>query len=191
MELASPETKKPGLRELLLFLKDNDLRAILNALHSREVHPVIQFFKYAVCGVAALLIHTTIFFILAVYFLPALETNVGDNAVRARHALIDSGIAFIFSNAAAYWLNQRWVFNPGRHSRVKEFLLFTLVNGPGAICGFLVQDWLIKGLGWPAWAAFAGFVLPNVMVNFFCRNLFIFKKSGQPASPVSPGGGGE
>jgi putative flippase GtrA len=164
------------MRALIRFLLTNDLRTILAALHSRDVHPVIQFFKYAVCGVAALAVHTTIFFLLAKWVLPALKSNVSDDSVRADHALINVSIAFLFSNATAYWLNVRWVFTSGRHSRVKEFLFFTLVNGPGAISGVAVQDWLIRSLSWPAWAAFAGFVLPNVLVNFACRKLFIFQR---------------
>ena len=164
------------MRELLRFLRDNDLRTILAALHSRDVHPVIQFFKYGVCGVAALAVHTTVFFLLARYFLPALQSNVSDDAVRANHALVNSGIAFLFSNTTAYLLNVLWVFTPGRHTKLVEFLLFTLVNAPGAISGLAVQDWLIRSQGWPAWAAFAGFVLPNVLINFACRKLFIFRK---------------
>ena len=167
---------KAKLRELLRFLRENDLRTILAALSSRDVHPVLQFFKYAVCGVAALLVQATVFFALARWVLPALESNVSDQAVRADHALINTSIAFVFSNLTAYLLNVRWVFTAGRHSRVVEFLLFTLVNAPGAISGAAVQDWLIRSQGWPAWAAFAGFVLPNVLINFACRKLFIFQK---------------
>lgn len=165
-----------AMRELIRFLRENDLRAILAALHSRNVHPVIQFFKYCVCGVGALVVHTSVFFILATQVLPALETNVTDDSVRANHALINSGIAFLFSNTAVYFLNVAWVFTAGRHSKFKEFLLFTVVNAPGAISGAVVQDWLIRSNGWPAWAAFAGFLLPNVLVNFACRKFFIFKK---------------
>ena len=164
------------MRELIRFLRDNDLRTILAALHSRDVHPVIQFFKYAVCGVAALVVHTAIFFLLASFVLPSLETNVSDDGIRANHALINTGIAFIFSNATVYWLNHRWVFTPGRHAKLNEFLYFTLVNAPGAVSGVAVQDWLIRTHGWPAWAAFAGFVLPNVLVNFTCRKFFIFHR---------------
>jgi putative flippase GtrA len=163
------------MRELIRFLRDNDLRTILAALHSRDVHPVIQFFKYGVCGVAALIVYTSIFFFLARFVLPSLEANVADDTTRANHALINTGIAFIFSNATAYWLNYRWVFTPGRHSKINEFLSFTLVNGPGAISGVAVQDWLIRSVGLPAWAAFAGFILPN-LINFACRKFFIFHK---------------
>ena len=162
--------------ELIRFLRDNDLRTILAVLHSRDVHPVIQFFKYGVCGAAGLIVYTSIFFFLARFVLPSLEANVADDTTRANHALINSGIAFIFSNATNYWLNYRWVFTPGRHSKVNEFLFFTLVNGPGVVSGASVQDWLIRSVGLPTWAAFAGFILPNVLINFACRKFFIFHK---------------
>jgi putative flippase GtrA len=176
MELDPPLPKISLFRQLIHFLRRNDLRTILETLHGRDVHPAIQFFKYAVCGVCALAVHTTIFFILANHFLPALETNIADPQARANHALINSGIALLFSNTVAYWLNHKWVFTPGRHSLWKEFLLFTAVNAPGVLSGAGVQDWLIRKLAWPAWAAFAGFVMPNLMINFTLRKLFIFKK---------------
>lgn len=164
------------MRELIRFLLENDLRTILAALHSRDVHPAIQFLKYALCGVAATIVYTSIFFLLASYALPALETNVSDRGIRANHALVNTAIAFLFSNGTAHWLNSRWVFTRGRHAKHHEFLLFTLVNAPGAVGGALVQDWLIRNAGWPAWGAFAGFVLPNVLINYACRKLFIFQR---------------
>jgi putative flippase GtrA len=164
------------MKELLRFLRHNNLRTIIAALNSRDVHPVIQFFKYGICGVAALIVQATIFFALSRWGLPALESNAPDQSVRANNALINTGLAFLFSNTTAYVLNTRWVFTSGRHSRMSEFLFFTLVNAPGAIGGAAVQDWLIREAGWPAWAAFAGFVLPNVLINFACRKLFIFQR---------------
>jgi putative flippase GtrA len=164
------------IRELICFLCDSDLRTILAALHRRDVHPIIQFFKYCVCGVAGLIVYTSIFFFLARFVMPSLEANVADDTTRANHALINTGIAFIFSNATAYWLNYRWVFTPGRHSKINEFLSFTLLNGPGVVSGAAVQDWLIRSVGLPAWAALVGFLVPNVLINFACRRFFIFHK---------------
>jgi putative flippase GtrA len=164
------------MRELIRFLRQNDLRTILAALHSRDVHPAIQFLKYGISGVAALAVQTTIFFLLAWFVIPSLKTNVADDSIRADHALINTGIAFVFSNFTVYLLNHHWVFTPGRHSRTYEFLYFTLVNAPGAVLGAGVQDWLIRAAGWPAWAAFAGFVLPNVLINFAFRKFLIFHR---------------
>lgn len=164
------------MRELIQFIRSNDLKTILAALHSREVHPVIQFFKYCVCGVAGLAVQTFLFFQLSSHVLPALQSNMPSDTVRANNALINSGIALIFSNTLVYLLNVRWVFASGRHSPVREYLYFTAVNAPGVLSGILVQDWLIRALGWPSWAAFCGFVVPNVLINFAFRKLFIFKK---------------
>jgi len=164
------------MRKLIRFLRENDLGTILNTLHNRDVHPFIQFFKYGICGLASFIVQTSIFFALSLYFLPALEWNAPDQSERANHALINTAIAFIFSNFTAYFLNERWVFTPGRHSKMNEFVFFTLINAPGAICGAVVQDWLIRTHAWPAWAALAGFVVPNVLINFACRKFFIFRK---------------
>lgn len=167
---------KAQLCELLRFLRENDLRTIFAALSSRDVHPVLQFFKYAVCGVAALTVHTAVFFLSSWKLIPGLQSNCPDDWQRALASLGNNGIALIFSNFTAYWLNTKWVFTRGRHSIAREFLFFTLVNLPGAVGGGLVQYWITHHLGWPTWAAFAGFVLPNVLINFACRKLFIFQR---------------
>lgn len=164
------------MRQLLRFLRDNDLRTILAALHSREVHPLIQFLKYGLCGVAATMVHALIFFVSAKYFIPGLESNCPDQWERAKASVGNNAVALIFSNATAYALNVKWVFIPGRHSMVREFLYFTLVNLPGAVCGGLVSYWVTAQFDWPTWAAFGMFVLLNVMINFTCRKQFIFKR---------------
>lgn len=164
------------MRELLRFLRENNLRTILAALSSREVHPFLQFFKYAVCGVCTTLVHGIVFFLSARFLVPGLESNCPDAWERAKASLANNGIALLFSNLTAYWLNTKWVFTPGRHSVVREFLFFTLVNMPGAISGGLVSYFLTAKMGWPAGAALAGFVLPNVLINFACRKLFIFQR---------------
>lgn len=164
------------VKELLRFLRENDLRTILAALHSRDVHPVIQFFKYAVCGVVATITHALVFFLSAKYLIPGLESNCPDQWERAKASLGNNGVALIFSNTVAYVLDRIWVFTPGRHSALFEFLLFTLVNMPGVVSGGMVSYFVIAKLGWPPWAALIGFVLPNVMINFICRKLFIFHK---------------
>ena len=163
------------LRALLRFLRDNDLRTILTAFSRRDVHAFIQFIKYGLCGVCATVVHVTVFTLSAEYLIPGNESNCPDQWERAKASVPNNGIALIFSNLMAYWLNTKWVFTPGRHSKVKEFLMFTLVNLPGAVCGGLVSYFIFRQ-GWPGWVGLAGFVLPSVMVNFACRKLFIFKK---------------
>ncbi len=161
--------------ELFRYIRQNDIRTLIRALSSREVHPALQFLKYGLCGAAALVVHLSVAFASARWLIPGLEGNCPDHYQRALASLPNNGIAFLFSNALVYWLNTRWVFQQGRHSIVREFLLFSVVNLPGAVCGGLVQFWLTYSLNWPTWAATFGFVLPNVLINFICRKFFIFK----------------
>jgi putative flippase GtrA len=163
------------LRQLLRFLRENDLPAILAAFNRRDIHPFLQFIKYGLSGVCATIVHGTAFYLSAKFLIPGLDENCPDRWERAKASVPNNGIALIFSNLMAYWLNTKWVFTQGRHSLLKEFLMFTLVNLPGAICGGLVSYYIFRQ-GWPDWVGFIGFVIPSVMVNFACRKLFIFAK---------------
>lgn len=164
------------IRESWRYFRSHDLRSLAAALASRDAPPFIQFLKYAVCGAAALAAHTSIYLALIYAVWPHLNDPALDDWTRAKSTFPPTAIAFLFSNAFVYWLNTRWVFTPGRHSPAKEFLLFTAVNLPGALTGSLVQAALVYFLHWPKWAALAGFVLPNVLVNFACRKFFIFRR---------------
>ncbi len=165
-----------SLTELLKLWRENDRATLLRILHSRDAPPAIQFFKYAICGVGALVVHTSIYLGLIYLVWPELNGMEMEAWQRAKSTFVPTAIAFIFSNAFVYWVNSKWVFTPGRHGPVREFLLFTAVNLPGAFCGTLAQAGLVYFLHWPKWAALAGFILPNVLINFICRKFFIFKK---------------
>lgn len=165
-----------ALTDLLHLWRSNDLPTLIRLFHSREAPPAIQFLKYAICGVGALIVHTSVYLALIYLVWPELNDPKMDDWLRAKSTFAPTAIAFLFSNAFVYWLNMKWVFTPGRHSPVKEFLLFTVVNLPGALCGTLAQAGLVYFLHWPKWAALAGFILPNVLINFICRKFFIFQK---------------
>ncbi len=156
------------------FFRAHGFAASLAAINSREAHPLIQFGKYGVCGVGALVVHVSVFSLLGKYAFP-MGQDLPDG-LRAQHTMFNNGIAFVFSNAVVYWLNTKWVFTPGRHSKWVEFLTFTLVNAPGAIAGTAVMAFLVNNWHWSTPLAFAGFLLPNVLINFLCRKFFIFKK---------------
>lgn len=92
----------------------------------REASPLIQFIKYAICGVGALTAHVIVFFLLSWLFIPALNAEdvlvklfhlscapISD-VIRARNAMINNALAFLLSNLAAYILNILWVFESGR-----------------------------------------------------------------------------
>ena len=165
-----------SLTDLFKLVRENDIATILRLFHSRKAPPAIQFLKYAISGVGALVVHLTVYFSLIYLVWPHLNDPGLNDWVRAKSTFAPTAIAFLFSNAFVYWLNMKWVFTPGRHSPVKEFALFTAVNLPGALCGTLAQAGLVYFLHWPKWAAVAGFVLPNVLINFVCRKFFIFRK---------------
>jgi putative flippase GtrA len=121
-------------------------------------------------------VHTAIYLGLVYGIWPEMNRAELNDWERARSTFLPTAIAFAFSNAFVYWLNTRWVFTPGRHSPVTEFLLFTLVNVPGALTGTLAQGALVYFWQWPKGAALAGFVLPNVLINFLCRKFLIFQR---------------
>jgi putative flippase GtrA len=156
------------------FFRTNGVAASFTAFSSRDAHPVLQFVKYGICGAGALVLHTTVFSLLGQHLFPMGQELAP--SLRAEHSMINNGIAFLFSNTLVYWLNTQWVFTPGRHSKWLEFITFTLVNAPGAIAGTAIMAYLLNNLHWPTPLAFAGFVLPNVLINFLCRKFFIFKK---------------
>lgn len=165
-----------SLTDLLKLIRENDLPTLLRLFHSKDAPPAIQFLKYGVSGVGALIVHTSVYLALIYLVWPHLNDPAMDDWQRAKSTFAPTAIAFLFSNAFVYWLNMKWVFTQGRHAPVKEFLLFTIVNLPGALTGTLAQAGLVYFLHWPKWAALAGFILPNVLINFVCRKFFIFKK---------------
>ncbi len=167
-----PDMPSP-IADTLQFLRTNDFKAILAKFNERDAHPMIQFAKYSISGGVATVIFATLY-LYFVHLFPGDPDATG--WPKFKETLLPTLGAFMFSNAAVYWLNTRWVFTPGRHSIVLEFLYFTLVNMPGAIGGTVVQGLLVSEYAWSKPAALAGFLLPNVLINYICRKFFIFQK---------------
>jgi putative flippase GtrA len=168
------------LAEALQFIRTNDLKTILAKFNSKDSHPAIQFLKYSISGGAAVIVYGGVFFYLLHSVWPELQ-HLGTDAsitpwTKFVKTLLPTGIAFFFSNIVVYFINTRWVFTTGRHHPVLEFLYFTLVNMPGALGGAVVQGILVANFHWSAPAAFAGFLVPNILINYICRKFFIFKK---------------
>jgi putative flippase GtrA len=161
--------------DLISLFRDNDFPTLLRRINSRDTHPAIQFIKYGICGVAALTTHSVLFALLVKYVYPGLADLTADPMKRALASVEPTVLIFFVTNLLVYWLNTRWVFTQGRHSRWVEFLLFTVVNLPGAVGGLLGQAALIRYLNWHPLLAMLGFVVPNVLINFVCRKFFIFK----------------
>lgn len=167
----------PGF--LLGIWKARGFGAMMAEFNRKDTHTFLQFVKYGICGVGALIVHTVIFKLLLKFVWPHLDvTPSTDPAERWNHAIATLSpmfVGFLFANAFVYWLNTKWVFTQGRHSAVREFAIFTLVNLPGAVGGALGQSALIAFAGWSPMLSLIGFVVPNAMINFVCRKFFIFK----------------
>ena len=166
------------------------MKSIIHQFTSRESGPLVQFIKYGICGGIATLVHVTIFFLIASMVLPALTdtdltvrllrhigvcVTLADEAVRARNAMIDNFISFIFSNLTAYLMNIMWVFKPGRHSRIVEIGMFYAVSGVSMAIGTVVMGALIKSFGLTTTVAFGANVVTSVLINYVMRKFVIFK----------------
>jgi len=169
------------LRGGLSFVARNDASTVLKAFNRRDTHPFLQFIKYGICGVAAVIVHNTVFYLLACSdFLPAMDHSLVDgnpisDALRSRNSLINNFVGFLLANYAAYRLNVLWVFQPGRHSPLVEFGLFSLVSGIAFVGGSLGGPLLIKLCGIGTHLSQALFIVTSACVNYLCRKFFIFQ----------------
>ena len=156
------------LSDAFNFIRTNDLKTILAKFNDRDAHPAIQFAKYTISGGVATVIFSSCF----LYFSHLFPSTQQGGWLSPLPCVLG---AFMFSNAAVYWLNTRWVFTPGRHSVLLEFLYFTLVNMPGAVGGYFVLAWMGQH-GYSLVEKLGGFLVPNILINYICRKFFIFKK---------------
>ena len=168
------------LSAALQFLRENDLKTITHHLLSRDAHPVIQFLKYATAGVTATVLHQGIFFTLAYTVLPAGDGMLVDgkpitDEMRYWNSIINNCIAFVPVLLVVYALNVKWVFTPGKHSKLMEFLLFAGVAAVGNAAGIIGGPKLIDWFGIPTWMSQGTFIITSFLVNFLCRKFVIFK----------------
>lgn len=162
------------------FLRENDMRTIVAYLLSRDSHPAIQFLKYATCGVLATFVHQAIFFSLAYTVFPAGDGMIVDGKpittdMRYWNGMLNNAIAFFPVLILVYVLNVKWVFTPGKHSKLTEFLLFAGVAAVGTTAGLIGGPKLIDWFAIPTWMSQATFIVTSFLVNFVCRKFVIFK----------------
>ena len=89
--------------------------------------------------------------------------------------MIDNTVAFLFSNLTAYIINIYWVFSPGRHHPVLEFLFFFGVSGIAIVIGSAIMGFLIHTYGTTTTTAFMANIIVSLLINFFIRKHIIFK----------------
>lgn len=144
-------------------------------IQSRETPVFVQFTKYCVCGLAA-----TATFLLGtaalVLLLPGFVDLALPPAERALHLNILHLVAFIPANLVSYLSNRAFVFTPGRHSKRREFALFTGIALLSVLIGLAAPEFLIRTLNVPNAVASLSFALTSAMVNFVTRKFFIFAR---------------
>lgn len=160
--------------EICQFFRENDWRTLLTRLNARDTHPLVQFIKYGICGVGSLIVGQTIWFMLSAWVWPALDSDL-PKEVRALHSTYNNIIAFFFGNLFAYITNSLWVFTPGRHHRVLEFIYFSLISTLGFVIGLAAGPMLIQIYGIHTLVAQLALVIVSALVNFVCRKFFVFK----------------
>ena len=165
----------PGfITNALDFLRQNDLRTIIDKA------PFIQFLRYFACGAGATVIHHGLFFILSYNVFPAGDGMLVNGVLitdemRKTNGIMNNAIAFGPSLLFAYLTNIRWVFTPGRHSKARELLYFTIIGTIAFVAGLFGGPWLIEQFGIPTILSQCGFLFTSFAVNYFCRKFFIFK----------------
>lgn len=179
------------------------MKHILLQFKGNENHtPFIQFVKYGIAGVIATTVHIALFYWMALNVLPALDPGevqkvvnflpdlhhyplinsllnldlpTVSQGVRARNAMIDNTVAFLFSNLTAYGINIIWVFERGRHHPALEFIFFYAVSGVSILIGTSLMGFMIHRFGIDTSLAFGANVVVSLVINFFLRKYVIFK----------------
>ncbi len=164
-----------------------NLRIIIAQFTQKKSHPFVQFIKYGLAGLVATTVHSATFYALAWLVFPAMNADdivvrlfnmsVPDlsDAMRARNAMINNSIAFVFSNFTAYLINIKWVFEAGRHHRALEIGMFYLVSGVSLFAGTLLMGVLISYFAVSTTVSFIAVVIVSVLVNYVMRKYVIFK----------------
>ena len=164
-----------------------DFGQLLGDFLSRDASPLVQFIKYALAGGIATGVHVLTFFLIGFFLFPCvnkedilvrlfrLKAPEVDEALRARHAVYSNVCAFFVSNTVCYVINRLFVFQPGRHSLVVEFLLFLVVSAVSMTIGTTVMGELIKRLRMQTTYAFGANLISSLAINYVMRKFFVFK----------------
>ncbi len=84
-------------------------------------------------------------------------------------------MAFFVSNTVCYLANRWFVFKPGRHHVVIEFLLFLAVSAVSMAVGTTLMVVLIRRFGMQTTYAFGANILSSLAINYVMRKFFVFK----------------
>ncbi len=154
---------------------------------SHDAPPFVQFVKYGLAGGLATATHILAFFLVGFLLFPCVTPEdplvklfgldapevVAD--LRARYAIYSNVIAFFVSNTVCYLANRWFVFKPGRHHVVIEFLLFLAVSAVSMAIGTTLMGVLIKQFGVQTTYAFGANILSSLAINYVMRKFFVFQ----------------
>ena len=146
-----------------------------------------QIAKYGVIGIFATIINVVVAELCAAYVWPCLSpedpfvkflgfasASVPD-ADRASLAVLCNLVGFFVANVVCWLLNRRFVFKPGRHHWILEWLYFLAGSGFAIACGSVAIWCLVRFCGIETSYSFVVNVLVSVAVNFVVRKFFVFK----------------
>jgi len=167
------------------------LRNLNTFLRRKECPYYAQFAKYVICGNIAVAVDATAFYLLAWLVFPCLQA--GDPAARLLSSLgfavrqvsedvlirnywIIKIICFFLSNGTVYVLNALYVFEGGRHHRLKEVLLFFGITLVIFLSGTWLGAFLISHCGWQTTYTYVFMLAVGVVANYTCRKFLIFKR---------------
>ena len=163
------------ISEILIFLKKNGL---FNSLKINETPLILQIVKYLIFGVSVTLVHAIVVYGMGYYLNPAIGESIPRD-IKLNRTIFNNIIAFIISNSTAFWLNSKYLFKPGRHSKVNEVLLFFLISGLSFALGlFSIKKIfiLIESNAAVEHLANLTFIVCSASVNFICRKFLVFSK---------------
>lgn len=163
------------------------MRQIFRQFTGRKAHPVIQFVKYVIGGGIVTVFSIVVFALLTWKVFPCLQENElvvrffnlqvapMDEALRARNYALCKIVEYLLANLVGYIINSTWVFEPGRHSRRKEILLFYAVSLISFLAGTALGAGLIAWFNAGAVAAYIANLVAAVLINYAGRKYYIFK----------------
>jgi putative flippase GtrA len=166
-----------SIRQGLIYAREAGPETAWREFHRRgNRHPLVQFSKYACCGVLATIVHNTVFGLLGWSgWLPHFASQGLPPGQRAQYFVLASAGGFLVSNLVAYAINVSWIFEGGRHARFQEFLYFTGISAAGFGIGLaLGTAEILHGSG-SSWMASLFLVVSSTLVNFVTRKFFIFR----------------
>lgn len=145
---------------------------LVQKLLNNKSHTPLQFLKYSLAGAIATGTYLASFTLLNESVLPADVALPG--AVRGWNFLFSNTLAFLLGTLVAYVVNQAWVFQPGRHGRLREFTLFYLIAAVAFVAGAPLGSLLVANFSFSEYWVFVLVVVLSGMVNFLGRKYWVF-----------------